>query len=155
VPPGCLLGASWVPPGCLLGAFCVPPGRLLGATARIPQQGFHSKDSTARIPQQGFHSKDSQGFHMHSRDSTAGIPQQRFHSRDSSWVPQNSYLGSRAGVIRERLAEPSILARLVSIWARLPDWSRLGSAIRRHLCCQIGGQSGTGLPNLGFGAIWS
>jgi len=84
VPPGCLLGASWVPPGCLLGAFCVPPGRLLGATARIPQQGFHNKDSTARIPQQGFHSKDSTARIPKDSTCTAEIPQQGFHSRDST-----------------------------------------------------------------------
>ena len=32
VPPGCLLGASWLPPGCLLGASWVPPGCFLGAS---------------------------------------------------------------------------------------------------------------------------
>ena len=36
MPPGCLLGASWVPPGCLLGASWVPPGCLLGVSWVLP-----------------------------------------------------------------------------------------------------------------------
>ena len=60
VPPRCLLDASQTPPRCPSDASQMLPRCLPDAsTAKVPQPGFHSKDSTGRIPKPGFHSNDS------------------------------------------------------------------------------------------------